>query len=76
MTIAQLYALYRRAYLEFDLVHGSAIHADGRSPIVQAVVEFAETEVLNGRPLRTCAEFERCLAHGADALRTLGLRAA
>jgi hypothetical protein len=77
MTHAELYTLYRRAYQDYDRVHGSALALAPRlSAIACAIAELAEADAQDGRPLRTRTEFERCLVEGAGALAPLGLRAA
>lgn len=77
MTIAQLYALYCRAYLDHDPVHGALLGLrPGLPRVAHAVAEFAWTDAQDGRPLRSREDFAHCLALGADALVALGLRAA
>ena len=76
MSHAELYALYCRAYREYDRVHRSGIAAEATCPpLARAILEFAEFDAQNGTPLRSRAAFEAALS-GSDALRALGARAA
>ena len=76
MSHAELYALYCRAYREYDRVHRSGVAADARCPpLARAILEFAELDAKDGRPLRSLAAFEAALA-GSGALEALGARAA
>lgn len=76
MTTTELYAVYRRAYADFDWTHALDWHASGAGPyrVVQAVIEFAVHDAANGTPLRSREQFERCLRHGSAALGPLGFR--
>lgn len=74
MTSAELYAVYRRAYLEYDRVHRGPIPLRrALSPVARAVAELAEADASNGTPLRSRVAFERCVEAGAEALGPLGL---
>lgn len=73
MTIAELYALYLRVHAEYDRRHAFALPS---SPIARVIAEFAQFDAQNGVAARSRADFERCVAQGADALAPLGLRAA
>lgn len=76
MNVAELYALYRRIYRDWDRVHGSPLALSMLAPVARVVAQFAEADAQNGTPLRSQEQFERCLAHGADALGPLAIRAA
>ena len=72
LTLVHLYALYRHTYHEFDhALQGQALPG-ALPPVAHLVVEFAESDARDGRPLRTLTEFQRALAHGAEALAPLG----
>jgi hypothetical protein len=73
---AELYALYYRAYREYDHVlrNGVAVGPEC-PPLARAILEFAEFDAQNGTPLRSRAAFEAALA-GSGALEALGARAA
>jgi hypothetical protein len=76
VTFVELYAVYCRAYVDFDRVHGGPPPLRrALPPLVRAVAELAEADASNGTPLRSRAAFERCLAAGVDALGPLGLSA-
>ena len=72
MTLIHLYALYRHAYREFDHAVMGPVLPSALPPVARAVAEFAEWDARDGRPLRTLTEFQRALAHGAEALALLG----
>ncbi len=75
MTTAQLYAVYRRYYLEFDRQFGAPALRGGTR--VEAIVaEFAAHDAQNGTPLRSLAQFQHAVAAGLKALGPLGVRAA
>jgi len=72
LTLIHLYALYRYAYHEFDHAITGPVLPPALPPVARAVAEFAESDARDGRPLRTLTEFQRALAHGAEALALLG----
>jgi hypothetical protein len=77
VTTAELYAVYCRAYAEFDRDLDSRMNAlRAASPVEIAIAAFAAEDAENGTPLRSREQFERSVASGLDALRPLGLRAA
>jgi hypothetical protein len=75
MTTAQLYAVYCRAYQEFDRAFDAPPPRDA-SRVEAIVAEFAAHDALNGTPLRSLESFEQAVLTGLEALRPLGLRAA
>jgi len=77
LTISHLYALYRHAYDEFDLLPFGTISLRSGLPLVaRAVAELAESDARDGKPLRSLDEFQQALAQGAAALVPLGWIAA
>jgi len=84
VTNHQLYAVYVGAY--FDSSHfvaegETARRASARqrarlSPTERAIADLAVHDATNGTPMRSEAQFARCLAEGAPLLRRLGLREA
>ena len=76
MSHAELYALYCRAYREYDRVHRSGVAAEATCPpLARAILEFAELDAKDGTPLRSRAAFDAALASSA-ALAALRARAA
>lgn len=78
MTTSELYAVYRRAYADYDPSLGAAsrVLIATTSAIERAIVEFAVEDVANGTPLRSPEQFTRAVEAGLAALAPLGLRAA
>ncbi len=72
MTTAQLYAVYRKCYQEFDREHGASAPR-GTSRVEAIVAEFAAHDAQNGTPLRSFEQFQLAVVAGLAAL---GLRAA
>ncbi len=76
MSHAELYAVYCRAYREYDRVHGPGVAAGATCPpLARVILEFAEFDAQNGTPLRSRLAFEAALA-GSAALAALRARAA
>ena len=76
MSHAELYAIYCRAYREYDRVHRKGVAAGaGCPPLARAILEFAELDAKDGTPLRSRLAFEAALA-GSAALAALRAQAA
>lgn len=76
MTTSELYAVYCRAYGDYDPSMRQVVDAIARTAIERAIVEFAVADAANGTPLRSPEQFSRAVGTGLAALAPLGLRAA
>ena len=76
MTTTELYAVYCRAYADYDRVFAGRASIIAPTLVQQVVAEFAVQDASNGRTRRTREEFGRAIAEGLSALGPLGLRAA
>jgi len=76
VTTTELYAVYCRAYADYDRCLAGQTTVLASSLVEQVVAEFAVQDASNGRSRRTREEFERSISDGLSALAPLGLRAA
>ncbi len=76
VTTTELYAVYCRAYADYDRSLADQASVIAPTLVQQVVAEFAVQDASNGRTRRTREEFERSIAEGLAALAPLGLRAA
>jgi hypothetical protein len=76
VTTTELYAVYCRAYADYDRALAGQATIIAPTLVQQVVAEFAVQDASNGRTCRTREEFERAIAEGLSALGPLGLRAA
>jgi hypothetical protein len=76
VTTSELYAVYCRAYADYDRSFGGAPRTAAPSAVAQAIVEFAAKDASNGTPRRTREQFDAAIRTGMEALGPLGLRAA
>jgi hypothetical protein len=76
VTTTELYAVYCRAYADYDRTLAGQTSVIASTLVEQVVAEFAVQDASDGRPCRTREEFERSIAEGLAALAPLGLRAA
>jgi len=76
VTTTELYAVYCRAYADYDRSLAGQATVVAPTLVEQVVAEFAVQDASNGRSRRTREEFQRSIAEGLAALAPLGLRAA
>lgn len=76
MTTTELYAVYCRAYADYDRTLAGQATIIAPTLVQQVVAEFAVQDASDGRSRRSREEFERSIADGLAALAPLGLRAA
>jgi hypothetical protein len=76
VTTTELYAVYCRAYADYDRTLAGQATIIAPTLVQQVVAEFAVQDASDGRPRRSREEFERSIADGLAALAPLGLRAA
>jgi len=81
MTVSQLYSLYRAGHASAQSVAGLvsdplelAVRGDGVSDLERLILELALLDATNGTAMRSAESFDRAVEHGADLLRSLGLR--
>jgi len=76
VTTSELYAVYCRAYADYDRSLADQAAVVAPTLVQQVIAEFAAQDASNGKPCRSREEFERSIAEGLAALAPLGLRAA
>jgi len=76
VTTTELYAVYCRAYADYDRTFAGQAVIVAPTLVEQVVAQFAVQDASNGRSRRSREEFERAIGEGLSALAPLGLRAA
>ena len=81
MTVSQLYSLYRAGHAEARRTldacaraHELSVSGAALTRLERVVLELALLDATNGTAMRSTESFGRAVEHGADLLRSLGLR--
>jgi hypothetical protein len=82
MTVSQMYSLYRAGHAEARRTldagdvraHELSLSGAGLTRLERVVLELALLDATNGTAMRSAESFDRAVEHGADLLRSLGLR--